>query len=294
MKKKCLVSIIIPTYKRVEKLKRAIDSVLNQTFTNWEIIVIDNHSSDGTKELIDNYNNPKIKILFIKNNGNIAKSRNFGIKKSKGKYLALLDSDDLWTQNKLKICINALRKKIKLVYHDMYIQKNNKQIIFKKSGMCRDLKKPIYYDLILNGPAFPTSSVVIEKDVFKKIGFFNEKKTLITWEDYDAWIRLSKINEGFKKINQVLGYRWADDENTLKPNILINTIFLFKKKYLTNGKLPNWCKVALAKSYYRNNQLSKSFSMVKKIDFEFLRINEKIKFILLFLALKLKKISIFN
>ena len=60
MKKKYTVSVIIPTYKRVEKLKRAIDSVLNQTFTNWEIIVIDNHSSDGTKELIDNYNNPKI------------------------------------------------------------------------------------------------------------------------------------------------------------------------------------------------------------------------------------------
>ena len=76
MKKKCVVSIIIPTYKRVKKLKRAIDSVLNQTFINWEIIIIDNHSDDGTKELIDNYKNPKIKILLIRNNGNIAKSRN--------------------------------------------------------------------------------------------------------------------------------------------------------------------------------------------------------------------------
>ena len=150
MKKKCVVSIIIPTYKRVKKLKRAIDSVLNQTFINWEIIIIDNHSDDGTKELIDNYKNPKIKILLIRNNGNIAKSRNLGIKKSKGKYLALLDSDDLWTPNKLQICIKALNKKIKIVYHDMYIQNNIKQIIFKKSGMCRDLKKPIYNDLILN------------------------------------------------------------------------------------------------------------------------------------------------
>ena len=111
MKKKCIVSIIIPTYKRVEKLKRAIDSVLSQTFTNWELIIIDNHSLDGTKELVDDYNNPKIKMLLIKNNGNIAKSRNLGIKKSNGKYLALLDSDDLWVPNKLQICINALKKK---------------------------------------------------------------------------------------------------------------------------------------------------------------------------------------
>tara|TARA_B110000305_G_C19262212_1_gene550109 strand:- start:436 stop:966 length:531 start_codon:yes stop_codon:yes gene_type:complete len=176
----------------------------------------------------------------------------------------------------------------------MYIQKNTKQIIFKKSGMCRDLKKPIYYDLILNGPAFPTSSVVIKKDVFKKISFFDEQKKLITWEDFDAWIRLSKINEGFKKINQVLGYRWADDENTLKPSILINTIFLFKKKYLNNGKLPNWCKVALAKSYYNNSQLNKSFSMINKIDFKSLGASEKIKYILLIVMLKFKKISIFD
>ena len=294
MTKKCIVSIIIPTYKRVEKLKRAIDSVLSQTFTSWEVIIIDNHSLDGTKELVDNYNNPKIKMLLIKNNGNIAKSRNLGIKKSKGKYLALLDSDDLWVPNKLQICINALKKKKILVYHDMYIQKNTKQIIFKKSGMCRDLKKPIYYDLILNGPAFPTSSVVIKKDVFKKISFFDEQKKLITWEDFDAWIRLSKINEGFKKINQVLGYRWADDENTLKPSILINTIFLFKKKYLNNGKLPNWCKVALAKSYYNNSQLNKSFSMINKIDFKSLGASEKIKYILLIVMLKFKKISIFD
>ena len=115
MTKKCTVSIIIPTYKRVEKLKRAIDSVLSQTFTNWEIIIIDNHSLDGTKELVDNYNNPKIKMLLIKNNGNIAKSRNLGIKKSKGKYLALLDSDDLWVPNKLQICINALKFFVKTI-----------------------------------------------------------------------------------------------------------------------------------------------------------------------------------
>jgi glycosyltransferase involved in cell wall biosynthesis len=294
MKKKCLVSVIIPTYKRVKKLKKAIDSVLSQTFTNWEIIIIDNHSLDGTKELVDNYNNPKIKMLLIKNNGNIAKSRNLGIKKSKGKYVALLDSDDLWTPNKLQICINTLGKKTVLVYHDMYIQKNTKQIIFRKSGMCRNLKKPIYYDLILNGPAFPTSSVVVKKDIFKKISFFNEQKKLITWEDFDAWIRFSKINEGFKKINQVLGFRYTDDENTLKPNILIKTIFLFKKKYLKNGKLPNWCKVALAKSYYNNNQLKKSFNMLKKVDFKILLVSEKIKYILLFVILKFKKISIFN
>lgn len=294
MKKKCVVSVIIPTYKRVKKLKRAIDSVLNQTFKNWEIIIIDNHSNDGTKELITSYKNPKIKTLLIRNKGNIAKSRNFGIKKSNGKYLALLDSDDLWRPNKLQACIKELSKETKIVYHDMYTQNNINQIMFKKSGMCRDLTKPIYNDLIFNGPAFPTSSVVIEKNFFKKINFFDEKKKLITWEDYDAWIRLSKITEGYKKVDQVLGYRWADDHNTLKPNILIKTIFLFKKKYLNNRNLPNWCNLALCKSYYYTNQINKSFDTFKKIDFKRLKINEKIKYVLLYLVINFKKLLIFN
>ena len=121
-----------------------------------------------------------------------------------------------------------------------------------------------------------------------------KKKKLITWEDYDAWIRLSKINEGYKKINKVLGYRWADDENTLKPNILIKTIFLFKKKYLNNERLPNWCKLALSKSYYYTNQINKSSYMIKKIDFKLLKIKDKIKYFLLYLIIKFKKISIFN
>ena len=121
-----------------------------------------------------------------------------------------------------------------------------------------------------------------------------KKKKLITWEDYDAWIRLSKINEGYKKINKVLGYRWADDENTLKPNILIKTIFLFKKKYLNNERLPNWSKLALSKSYYYTNQINKSSYMIKKIDFKLLKIKDKIKYILLYLIIKFKKISIFN
>ena len=119
-----------------------------------------------------------------------------------------------------------------------------------------------------------------------------KKKNLITWEDYDAWIRLSKINEGYKKIDQVLGYRWVDSENTLTPSILINTIFLFKKKYLNNGIFPNWCKLALCKSYYHTNQINKSFDMIKKIDFKLLEINEKIKYILLYLIIKFK--NIFN
>lgn len=290
MNNKYKVSVIIPTFKRVEKLRRAIDSVIAQTINSWEIIVVDNHSNDGTLELVKSYKKKNINFYLIKNNGNIAKSRNLGIIKSKGNYIALLDSDDSWVPEKLEECLKRLNKKTKLVYHELYIQKKINQFFFKKSGLCRNLKKPVFYDLIYNGPAFPTSSVVVEKKILKKINFFCEKKNHITWEDYDAWIRLSKISNGFKKIDKILGYRFVDKENMLVPKLLIKSIFEFKKKYLHKAEFPNWCKIALIKSYFNSNQKKKFDFMFKQINFKKIRLKEKIRIIMIFLIVKLKEI----
>ncbi len=111
---KPLITIIIPSYKRCKKIKKALYSVKSQTFENWEAIVIDNSSKDGTKELINSFNDKRIKFYEIKNEGFISKSRNFGIEKSNGQYLAFLDSDDWWTPNKLEIT-------------EKYINKGNKE-----------------------------------------------------------------------------------------------------------------------------------------------------------------------
>ena len=97
------VSIILPTYNRASSfLKEAIDSVINQSYMNWELIVIDNNSTDNTIDLVESYKSNKIFIYQINNNGVIAKSRNLGIEKSSGDYVAFLDSDDFWYKNKLQ------------------------------------------------------------------------------------------------------------------------------------------------------------------------------------------------
>ena len=98
-----LVSIIIPTYNRANDLKRALQSVFDQTFTDWEILVVDNHSIDETDSLIKSFNDPKIKLLKIHNEGVIAKSRNLGFKHALGEYIAFLDSDDWWKPKKLEV-----------------------------------------------------------------------------------------------------------------------------------------------------------------------------------------------
>ena len=109
MKKKILFSIIIPTYNRENKIKKAIDSVLVQKYKNWEILVIDNYSKDNTKKLVQSYKNKNIKFFKIKNYGVIAKSRNFGISKSKGNFIAFLDSDDVWMKKKLYECNKIIK-----------------------------------------------------------------------------------------------------------------------------------------------------------------------------------------
>src|SRR6056300_1624629 len=103
---KNLVSIIIPTFNRLDKLVNAIESVRKQSYKNYEIIVVDNSSTDGTIEYLNRLNDNKISIFKIKNHGNIARSRNLGILNSKGDMLAFLDSDDLWYPNKLSLCVD--------------------------------------------------------------------------------------------------------------------------------------------------------------------------------------------
>ena len=94
------VSIIIPTSNRIKELRKALESVFHQTYKNWEIVIIDNYSNDGTDEYIRNLNEKRVIYKKYKNEGIIGASRNKGINYSEGFYLAFLDSDDWWEKNK--------------------------------------------------------------------------------------------------------------------------------------------------------------------------------------------------
>ena len=113
-----LVSVIIPNYNKEEFLSICIQSVLNQTYKNFEIIIIDNFSSDRSLDVIKKFIDPRINLFQFKNNGIIAASRNFGIKKSNGKYLAFLDSDDYWMKDKLSKSVKVLEQGADFIYHD--------------------------------------------------------------------------------------------------------------------------------------------------------------------------------
>ena len=98
-----IVSIVIPTYNHAKFISKALKSVIDQTYKNWEAIIIDNESIDETYKLINNFNDQRIKYFKIANDGVIAKSRNLGINEAKGEWIAFLDSDDWWTKDKLEV-----------------------------------------------------------------------------------------------------------------------------------------------------------------------------------------------
>jgi len=189
MNKKPLVSVIIPFYSRVGWLMQAVDSVLNQTYTNYEILII----NDGSKENMDDFLlKYKEKIIYIvKENGGPAAARNLGIQKASGDYIAFLDSDDLWISNKLEYQIDEMINKNAAWSQTSYELFGNGTEGKKVNAIMNPnlFKKMLY---ISNGIATPT--VMIKKSMFneEELLFMESKRY---GEDTDLWVRLSNEND---------------------------------------------------------------------------------------------------
>jgi glycosyltransferase involved in cell wall biosynthesis len=180
------VSVIIPTYNRGWIIKEAIDSVLAQDYTEFELIVVDDGSADHTSDVLDSYRNV-IKVLSQKNKG-VSAARNRGIAEASGKFIAFLDSDDLWLPQKLSVQIeffnqtpDALICQTEEVWIRNGLRVNPRKRHKKSSGM---IFKPSL-ELCLVSP----SAVMIQRSLFDRVGKFDE--TLPACEDYDLWLRTS-------------------------------------------------------------------------------------------------------
>lgn len=254
---KPLVSIVIPTYNRARDLVRALKSVLAQTYTHWEALVVDNHSSDNTDGVIKNLNDSRIKLYKIHNEGVIAASRNLGIKHGEGEYVAFLDSDDWWMPQKLEESLKYLEQGADVVYHSLFVVAKSNQRVFLKKTRSWDLKSPIFDDLIANGNALNNSSVLVRKELLNAINGLAEDRSLIASEDYDAWLRAAKFTEKFKRIPKTLGYYWAGGGNISNPVRVLKNLDVIEERYanafldLNKHCVYCWIDYAKGKAHYR-------------------------------------------
>lgn len=215
-----VVSVVIPTYNHAVLLKVAIDSVVNQTYINWEIIVINNYSSDNTEELVNSYSDPRIRIVNYRNDGIIAASRNMGIKLSQGEYVAFLDSDDLWYPTKLSECINVFKVNMDadLVCTGEIWRKDGVEINSVSYGPS---DKTDFRSLLFGGNCVSTSAVIIKRNRLYEAGCFSERKQFLLAEDYDLWIKLSKNGCKFKFIDKPLGEYIIHDDNNSHASLML-------------------------------------------------------------------------
>tara|TARA_Y100000590_G_scaffold346139_1_gene396263 strand:- start:25450 stop:26346 length:897 start_codon:yes stop_codon:yes gene_type:complete len=220
MENKPFFSIVIPTYNSSEFLERALLSVINQSFQNFEIIVIDNSSVDNTNNVLKKFKMNNINIIKVNNDGIIAYSRNKGIENAKGEWIAFLDSDDVWQPQKLEKVNDTINhnSKVIMICHDE-VQIHNGEI--KNKIQYRPSGSNIYERLLFQGNFISTSAVCLRKDIAKKSGGFSEQKIFVTVEDYEYWIRLSQLGDFFF-INEILG-EWHTHDNNYSSNAKIHS-----------------------------------------------------------------------
>lgn len=189
-----LVSVIIPTFNRMHTLGRAIRSVLNQTYHNFELLIIDDASQDDTENIVSSFHDPRICYFRLSENLGGAVARNEGISMARGEYIAFLDSDDEWLSEKLEIQIrlfNELDDDAGLIYAGLRCLDDNANFIEEYFFKFHAKTGALLNELLVNNFIGSFSSVVIKRKYLKMVGGLDP--TFKSCQDWELYIRLSKI-----------------------------------------------------------------------------------------------------
>ena len=231
-----MVSVIIPSYNREKTIGRAIESVLNQTFRDLELIVVDDCSTDNTRQVVEEYaqRDNRVKYLLQKPNQGACCARNLGISAAKGEYIAFQDSDDEWLPEKLEKQLSAMQKKnADVCFHrlrrrstvqgkeDSFFPKTGKSGFRSHRDMC-------------NSTLISTQTIIAKKEVFSEHLFDAKvKKT----QDYDWAIRASR-NYTFYFMSEPLAIQYFQDDSISRSGseTIIKTRKYFLKKYADEFK----------------------------------------------------------
>lgn len=230
-------SIIIPCFNQADWLKICVQSLQNQTFENWEAIIVNDGSTDHTKETADLLanNDNRIKVIH-QNNGGLSDARNTGIKNAKGEWLNFLDSDDYLDFNCLKMVFNAIETNptFHIIQTGHHLVDEQNQIISTRIPQIED---GLFLNAISKGNDAPVLSVFVKRDFFDVLGDFDT--TLKSAEDWDMWIRAAK-NEGKRKIifQPLVAVRHLQNSMTRNPwRMYENTVEVIKRVPLKDNRI---------------------------------------------------------
>jgi glycosyltransferase involved in cell wall biosynthesis len=191
------VSVYIPTYNYGRFLAEAIQSVLDQTFQDWELIVVDDGSTDNTREVVDAFQDPRIHYIYQENQGNPA-ARNTALRLVKGEYVACLDADDILFSEKLEkqvAQLDSLPPTVGLVYGDVYLFNHEDGAIICRFLQGRTPPRGRIFDELLDvdGWFISDTASLIRREVFDRVGLYDP--SVLTYEDWMMWVRIASVYE---------------------------------------------------------------------------------------------------
>lgn len=217
-----LVSIIMPVYNGEKYIAESIGSVLNQDYPHFELICIDDCSTDNTREIIASFKDARIKYICAEDHrGAPAPIRNIGIRASTGTYITFLDHDDVYLPDNLSFKMEYFKQHpdISFAYSDCYIIDENGKLL-SNSTIANSGKKPHNgrcFEQLFLGIFIPTQGVILKNSVLSKVGLFNE--ALVGAEDYELWLRIAYHYEiGF--IERPLA-KWRHHRTSLSKNVIV-------------------------------------------------------------------------
>ena len=240
-KKDPFVDIVLPNYNKGEFIEEAINSVISQTYKNWNLYIIDDHSNDNSLKVIEKFSNLKnVNIIKLNKNKGVAFCRNFIMRISRSKYISFIDSDDSWMKDKLAKQITFMeKKKLKFTYTDYTpIFQNNAKKKFKNKTF---LKNYFNYETFIRNSSINTTTMIISRSILGNLRF----KKIKLLEDYLFKCQLLKSNNTAEKLGDSLAYYrilnrsrsshrfkniywlWHINKNFNKLGILDNLISIF-------------------------------------------------------------------
>ena len=211
------VSIILPNYNSSQTITATVNSVVKQSYNNWELIIVDDCSNRKTRKILTKFKNKKIKIFYLKKNRGAAYCRNLGIKKSNSNFLAFIDSDDLWHKNKLKLQINYMKT------NNYFFTYTNYKTFKKNHHQKYTIKPPkkFWFNSFIKNTSIGTSTMIVKRSLTKGIKFPN---TLICEDYYYKCQLLKKVGFAYCYPSYLSEYQIRED--SLQSNRIRNLFWI--------------------------------------------------------------------
>ena len=228
------VSIITPCYNAEKYIAETIQSVLDQTFTDWELLITDDHSSDHSVSLIKQYADPRIRLFSTPENAGAGAARNVSLENAKGQYIAFIDSDDVWESNYLEEMIGFLESK-------------NEALVYCNYARCDENLKPVLEDFKADIPV-TFNNILKTCRLFVSASIYDSSKSGVIYfpkgskrEDHVMWLNLlKKIPDGKPLAKTLVKYRMREGSVSRKKTDIMKDQYLVYRDYMGFSFLKSW------------------------------------------------------